>query len=59
MPSDRLEDECSIALTSSVSKIDFKNRVFVSAEIFCLNQIKLNSQTQKAHRKIFDEAPAD
>ena len=47
-PSDRLEDKCSIALTSSPSKIDDTGKVFVSAINLSDIQITLNNQTKIA-----------
>ena len=58
-PSDRLEDKCSIALTSSLSKIDDTGEVFVSAINLSDNQITLNNQTEIAHFEILNEAQAD
>ena len=55
VPSDRLEDKCSIALTSSLSKIDDTGKVFVSA----INLITLNNKTEIAHFEISTEAQAD
>ena len=59
IPSDRLEDKCSIALTSSLSKIDDTGKVFVSAINLSDNQITLNNQTELAHFEILNEAQAD
>ena len=59
IPSDRLEDKCSLALTSSLSKIDDTGKVFVSAINLSDNQITLNNQTEIAHFQIFNEAQAD
>ena len=43
-----LEDKCSIALTSSLSRIDHRGKVFVSAINLSDNQITLNIQTEIA-----------
>ena len=59
IPSDRLEDKCSIALTSSLRKIDDSGKVFVSAINLSNNQITLNNQTEKAHFGTVNEAQAD
>ena len=59
IPSDRLEDKCSIALTSSLSKIDDTGKVFVSAINLSDNQITLNNQTEIAHFEILNKAQAD
>ena len=58
IPSDRIEDKCSIALNSSLSKIDDTGKVFVSAINLSDNQITLNNQTEIAHLKISNEAQA-
>ena len=58
-PSDHLEDKCSIALTSSLSKIDDTSKVFVSAINLSDNQITLNNQTEIAHFENLNEAEAD
>ena len=49
------EDKCSIALTSSLSKIDDTGKVFVSAINLHDNQITLNYQTRIAHFEILNE----
>ena len=49
VPSDRPEDKCSIALTSSLSKIDDTGKVFVSAMNLSDNQVTSNNQTEIAH----------
>ena len=59
IPSDRLEYKCSIALTSSLSKIDDTGKAFVSAINLSDNQITLNNQTEIAHFEILNEAQAD
>ena len=59
IPSDRPEDNCSIALTSSLSKNDDTGKVFVSAINLSDNQITLNNQTEIAHFEILNEAQAD
>ena len=59
IPSDRLEDKCSIALTSSLSKIDNTGKVFVSAINLSDNQITLNNQTEIAYFEFLNEAQAD
>ena len=60
IPSDRLEDKCSIALTSSLSKIDNTGKVFVSAiNHLCDNQITLNNQTEIASFEFLKKAQAD
>ena len=59
LPSDRLEDEYSFALFSSLSKIDDNGKVFVSAINFSDNQIALNNQTEIAHFEFLEEAQAD
>ena len=59
IPSDRLEDKCSIALTSSLRKIDDTGKVFGSAINLSGNQITLNNQTEIAHFEILNEAQAD
>ena len=59
IPNDRLEDKCSIALTSSLSKIDDKGRVFVSVINLSDNQITLNNQTEIAHFEFLNEAQAE
>ena len=59
IPSDRLEDKCSIALKSSLSKIHDTGKVFVSAVNFSDNQITLNNETEIAHFEILNEAQAD
>ena len=46
IPSDRLEGECIIALTSSLSKNDDSGKVFVPAINLSDNQITLNNQTE-------------
>ena len=58
-PSDRLEDKCSIALTSSLSIIDDTGKVFVSAINLSDNEITLNNQTEIAYFEILNEAQAD
>ena len=57
--SDRLEDKCSIALTSSLSKIDDTGKVFVSAVNLSDNRITLNNQTEIAHFEILNETQTD
>ena len=59
IPSERLEDKCSIALTSSLSKIDDTGKVFVSAINLSDNQITLNNQTERAHFEKLNKAQAD
>ena len=59
IPSDRLEDKCSIALTSSLSKIDDTGKVFVSAINLSDNQITLNNQTELANFELLNEVQAD
>ena len=59
IPSDRLEDKCSFALTSCLSKIDDNGKVLVSAVNLSENQISLNNQTELAHFEILNEAQAD
>ena len=59
IPSDRLEDKRSIALTSSLSKNDDTGKVFVSAVKFSDNQITLNNQTEIAHFEFLNEVQAD
>ena len=59
IPSDRLEDKCSIALTSSRSKIDDTGKVFVSTINLSDNQITLNNQTEISTFEILNEAQAD
>ena len=59
IPSDRQEDKCSIALTSSLSKIDDTGKVCVSAINLSDNQITLNNQTEIAHFEFLNEAQAD
>ena len=59
IPSDRLEDNCSIAPTSSLSKIHDTGKVSVSAISLSDNQIKLNKKTEKVHFEILNEAQAD
>ena len=44
IPSDRLENKCSIALTSCLSKFADTGKVFVSAKNLSDNQITLNNQ---------------
>ena len=56
IPSDRLEDKCSIAPTSSLSKIDDTGKVFVSAINLSDNRITLNNQTEIAHFETLNEA---
>ena len=58
-PSDRLEVKCSIALTSSLSKIDDTGKVFVSAINVSDNQITLINQTEIALFEILNETQAD
>ena len=55
-PCNRLEDICSIALTSSVSMIDDKSKVPVSAVNFSDNQITLSKQTETAQFELLNEA---
>ena len=57
--SDHLEDKCSIALTSSLSKIDDTGKVFVSAINLSDNQITLINQTEIAFFETMNEAEAD
>ena len=57
-PSERLEDKCSIAFTSTFSKIDDTTKVFVSAINLSDNQITLNNQTEKPHFEVLNEAQA-
>ena len=52
IPSDHLEDKCSIALTLSPHTIDDKRKVFVSAINLSDNQFTLNSPTEIAHSEI-------
>ena len=59
IPSDHLEDKCSIALTSSLSKFDDTGKVFVSAINLSDNQFTLNNQTEIAYFEILNEAQAD
>ena len=59
IPNVRLEDKCSIALTSSLSKIDDNGKVFVSAINLSDNQITLNNQTEKAHFENLNKAQVD
>ena len=58
-PSDSLEDNCSITIISSFSKIDDNGKVFVSAINLSDNQITLNNQIEIAHFEILNEAQAD
>ena len=59
IPSDRLKDKCSIALTSSLNIIDDSGKVFVSAINLSDNQITPNNQTEIDHLEILIEAQAD
>ena len=59
IPSDGFEDICSIALTSSLSKIDDSGKVSVSAINISVNQITLNDHTGKAYFEILKEGQAD
>ena len=59
IPSNRLQDKCSIVFPSSLSKIDDKGKVFISVTIPSDNQITLNSQTEIALFEILNEAQAD
>ena len=59
IPSDRLEDKCSISLTSSLGKIDDEGKVFVSAKNLSDTQITVNNQTEKAQFEILNEAQPD
>ena len=59
IPSNRLEYKCSIALTSSLSKIDDTGEFFVSAINLSVNQITSNNPTEKAHFEILNEAQAE
>ena len=59
IPSDRLEDKCSNALTSSLSKIDDTGKVFVSAINLSDNQITLYNKTEKALFDFLNESQAD
>ena len=59
IPSDRLEDKCSIALTSSFSKFDDTGKVFVSAINLSDTQVTLINQTEIAQFEILNEAQAD
>ena len=59
IPSDRLEAKCSIALTSSLCKIDDKGQVFVSAINFSDIKTTLTNQTETAHSEILNEAQAE
>ena len=58
-PSDRLEDKCSFALTSSLREIDDKRKVFVSAKDLSDYQNTLNIQTGRSRFDILNEAQAD
>ena len=58
VPSHRLEDKCSIALSSTLSKIDESGKVFISAINLSDNQITFNNQTKIAVFKNFNEAQA-
>ena len=58
-PTDHLEDKCSIALTSSLSKFDDTGKVFVSAITLSDGQITLNKRTEIAHFEILNETHAD
>ena len=59
LPLERLEDKCSIALTSTLSKIDEAGKTFISAINLSDNQLTLNNQTEIAHFEILNEAQAD
>ena len=59
IPSDRREDKCSIALTSSLSKTDHTGKVFVPAISLSDHQITLNNQNEIAFFEILNEAQAD
>ena len=58
-PSDRFEDKCSIVLASSLSKIDNKGKVLVSATKLSDNQSTLINQTEIASSESLNEAQAD
>ena len=59
IPSDDLEDRCSIPLTSSFCKKDGNGKVVVSAINFSDNQFTLFNQTEKAHSVRILEALAN
>ena len=59
IPSHRLRDQRSIALTSSLNKIDDNGKVSVSAIIFTDNQVTLSNRTETAHFEICKGAQAD
>ena len=58
-PSKDLEDKTNIALTSSLSKIEDDNKIFISAINLSDNQITINKNKQIAHFEILNEAQAD
>ena len=57
--SDHLEDKCSLVLTSSLSKIDDRCKVFVSAMFLSDKKITFNNQTEIAHFGFLNETQAD
>ena len=57
--SDHLEDECSVAPTSSLSKIDDEGKAFISAINLSDNPITLKNQTEIAHFARLNEAQVD
>lgn len=59
IPCSRLEDKCSIALTSSLSKIDEEGRAYISAINLTDSQVTLKNQTEIANFEILSEAQAD
>ena len=59
IPSDSIEDKCSIALTSSLSKTVDNVKILVSANDFADNQLKLKSRMKRALCEILKEAQAE
>ena len=59
IPSDRLDDKCSIAVTLSLSKIDDTGKVFVCSINLSDKRIRLNNQTEISNFELLNEERAD
>ena len=59
IPNKNLEETANIALTSSLSKMDNDNKIYISAINLSDSQITLNSKKQIAHFEILRESQAD
>ena len=59
IPGNHLEDICSIALTLSLSEVDYNGRVLVFAITLSDNRMTFYNQREIAHFEFLNEAEAD